>query len=161
MQKEPPPSSSAWCWQTLKFITQVVYWVGERERHSRNHSRVEEMSICLIKWANLKDTENKLCVCLFFVNLFYVVKERESAFVSLRLPVPAAVSVALLFRCHTQPTQARSSLRPLALAPLSWGYCTAAEKADKTHHSHLQRHFLPTSHIAIPSTICGRHLNLI
>lgn len=48
------------------------------------------------------------------------------------LPVPATVSAAPLFRCRTRPTQARSSPRPLALAPLSLGYCTTAEKKKKT-----------------------------
>lgn len=31
MQQELPPSSSAWCWQTLKFITLVVCCAEERE----------------------------------------------------------------------------------------------------------------------------------
>lgn len=60
------------------------------------------------------------------MNLFYVVKRTESFPALLRLPVPAAASAAPLFRCRTQPTQARSSPRPLAWAPLSSGYCTAA-----------------------------------
>lgn len=62
----------------------------------------------------------------YIVNLFCVVKRRESFPVLLRLPVPAAASAAPLFRCRTRPTQARSSPRPLAWAPLSSGYCTAA-----------------------------------
>lgn len=35
------------------------------------------------------------------------------------------------------------------------------KKADKTHHSRHQRRFLPASHIVVPSTVCGRRLNLI
>lgn len=35
------------------------------------------------------------------------------------------------------------------------------EGADKIHQSQHQCHFLPASHIAIPSTVCGSHLNLI
>lgn len=99
----------------------------------------------------------------FIANLFLVVKERESVLVLPCLPAPAPVSTAALLRCRTRPTRAQSSLQPLASAPLSLGYCTAAEKADETHHSHHQRRFLPTSHTAVPSTVCGRHLrpNLI
>lgn len=50
MQEELPPSS-AWCWHTLKFITLVICWVGERGKilHEKNHSRVEEMPICFTK----------------------------------------------------------------------------------------------------------------
>lgn len=126
MQEELPPSS-AWCWHTLKFITLVIYWVGERDKtlHEKNHSRVEEMSICFTKGANLKGRE------VFFVHLFYVVRE---SVVWLCLPAPATVSAAPLFRCHTRPTQARSSPRPLALAPLSLGYCTIAGKKKQTKH---------------------------
>lgn len=111
-----------------------------------------------MKWANLEDTENEMC---FFNNLFYVVKERESVYVLPCLPVPAPVSVAALFRCHTQPTQAQSSLQLLALAPLSLGYCTAAEKADKTHYSCHQCHFLQQVILPFPAQSGGRHLNLI
>lgn len=51
------------------------------------------------------------------------------------LPVPGPGSVAVLSRCHIRPTQAQSLLRPLAWAPWSSGYCTAAGKQTK-HISH-------------------------
>lgn len=37
MQKVLPPSSSVWCWQTLKFITLVVYCAERGEMLERNN----------------------------------------------------------------------------------------------------------------------------
>lgn len=108
MQKELPPSSSAWRWQTLKFITAVVYcaeggWGGavlERnnengnsgERGSENlpkkkvdHTRVEKSQFVFVL-----ATEQ----IVLRVHLFYVAKEGGSVSALLRLPVPELVSAA-------------------------------------------------------------------
>lgn len=138
--------------QTLKFITPVVYRVSERDENFYQETSFKSTWICLTKRVKLRQRIN--CVFFFcFYNLFYVVKERESVHVLPCPPVLAPVSVAALFRCHTQPTQAQSSLQLLALAPLFLGYCTAAETADKTHHSRHQCHFLQQVILPLSSTV--------